>query len=122
MNETITWRIMFYTAKFTRKQVETFVADLKKETNFGGYSIDQVTFDRATSDLLYITFQFEAQQKLDDPLIHKMVKYLYARAVHPGHLDTKQYYQIVNQSSQKLGIDYFTSGDRQMDITFWGTE
>lgn len=118
MAVTLTWHVLFYTKRFTTQQVQTFVTDLKKEPNFGGLPIKQVTFDYVTKKMLYTTFAFSAPKMIDKAMRHEMVKYLYARVVHPGGLDTKQYYEVVNQSSDALGIDYYPYPDGSLDVMF----
>lgn len=122
MAVTLTWHVLFYTKRFTTQQVQTFVTDLKKEPNFGGLPIKQVTFDYVTKKMLYTTFVFSAPKMIDKAIRHEMVKYLYARVVHPGGLDTKQYYEVVNQSSDALGIDYYPYPDGSLDVMFWGKQ
>lgn len=117
-----TWHVLFYTKRFTAEQVHTFVDDLKKEPNFGGFPIEQVTFDYTTKEMLYTTFIFTAPQAVDQKMQHEMAKYLYARVVHPGGLDTKQYYEVLNQSSQELGIEYYDYGNGTLDIMLWGQQ
>ncbi|MFD1318418.1 hypothetical protein [Loigolactobacillus zhaoyuanensis] len=117
-----TWHVLFYTKEFTAEQVHTFVDDLQKEPNFGGLPIDQVSFDYTTKEMLYTTFIFTAPQPIEKAMQHEMAKYLYARVVHPGGLDTKQYYEVVNQSSQDLGIEYFNYPDGTLDIMLWGKQ
>lgn len=120
MAQVETWHLFFDATKFSQNDVAAFTKGILADGDFGGYPIQRLDFYHATSELLFLTFVFTAPAPPKRALREQMAKYLYARMLHPEKLDTKQYYDVINQSIEDLGIEFYEYPDDTLDIMYWG--
>ncbi|KRN29545.1 hypothetical protein IV38_GL000430 [Lactobacillus selangorensis] len=116
-----TWRLLFYKPDFSLAQIEAFKERLQQQASFGGFPIEQFRIENDTKEVIFTSMTFDQLQAVTEPVLDEMAKFLLIQAVYPQRLAPQDYYAIIRQSDQQLGIERQLYPDQSMDVIYWHT-